>query len=85
MSTIAPLVDSPSTLVTPDPRGSRPLRFLFAKNQLVYPRSRGHDIRAFNMMRQLAALGHSVGLATFTRASDSALNGLRLDYRTALR
>lgn len=85
MSTIAPLVDSPSTPVTPDPRGSRPLRFLFAKNQLVYPRSRGHDIRAFNMMRQLAALGHSVGLATFTRASDSALNGLRLDYRTALR
>jgi glycosyltransferase involved in cell wall biosynthesis len=60
------------------------LRFLFVKTRLVYPRSAGHDIRAFNMMRALGELGHSIGLVTRAPAVDEAEAGLVLELRHTL-
>ena len=60
------------------------LRLLFAKHDLGYPRSRGHDIRGYNMMRALAQLGHDVGLLTVEEPSAKAIDGLRLDWRGTL-
>lgn len=39
-------------------------RLLFVKHTLAYPRASGHDIRCFEMLRALRALGHEVALAT---------------------
>jgi glycosyltransferase involved in cell wall biosynthesis len=60
------------------------LRFLFAKHTLAYPRSSGHDIRTYNMMRALQHLGCDVALATVTKPSPQALDGLRLNWMTTL-
>lgn len=73
-----------------NPRGmiavaDRPaLRLLFAKHTLSYPRSSGHDIRTYNMMRALQHLGCDVALATVTNPSSQALDGLRLNWITTL-
>ncbi len=69
----------------PVPSAADSLRLLFAKRQLAYPLAQGHDVRAFNMMRSFGELGHQVGLATFESPSARALDGLRLDYVTAVR
>lgn len=68
------------------PRGGtdRPLRLLFVKHDLGFPRSRGHDIRGYNVMRALAQLGHQIGLLTIEEPSSRALDGLRLDWRGTL-
>jgi len=63
---------------------STEIRFLFVKSHLAYPRSSGHDLRAFHMMRALATLGHPVGLVTRVRPTDDAVRGIRLDFRTTL-
>jgi glycosyltransferase involved in cell wall biosynthesis len=63
---------------------STPLRFLFVKSHLAYPRSSGHDIRAFHMMRALAELGHPVGLVTAVRPIDEAVRGSGLEFQTTL-
>ena len=62
-------------------QGAR-LRLLFAKHDLGYPRSRGHDIRAYNMMRALGQLGHRVGLLTVEEPSAQAIDGLRMANST---
>ena len=36
------------------------LRLLFVKECLAWPRSSGHDVHTFHMMRALASLGHSL-------------------------
>ena len=58
---------------------ARPLamRLLFVKEALAWPRSSGHDVHCFHMMRALAALGHEVSLATVKPAADEALAGCR--------
>jgi len=61
------------------PQDSQGLRILFVKTELGYPRSRGHDIRAFNMIRSMAELGHVIGLVTSTRPKDEAIKGLSLE------
>jgi glycosyltransferase involved in cell wall biosynthesis len=62
----------------------RSLRLLFVKHDLDYPRSRGHDIRGYNMMRALAQLGHRIGLLTVEQPSTRALEGLRLEWQATL-
>lgn len=62
----------------------RPMRFLFVKSRLDWPRTYGHDVHGFEMMRALGALGHMVALATDAAPSDAAVSGLRLDARWVL-
>ena len=45
-----------------------PMRFLFVKPRLAWPRSSGHDVHSYQMMRALARCGHSSGLATVVPA-----------------
>jgi glycosyltransferase involved in cell wall biosynthesis len=53
------------------------VRLLFAKDSLVFPRSSGHDVHAYHMMKACASLGHDVSLATTVEPSTQALDGLR--------
>lgn len=55
---------------------SDPIRFLFVKTKLAYPRAAGHDIRAYNLMRALGQLGHTVALTTVDQPSPDATAGL---------
>jgi glycosyltransferase involved in cell wall biosynthesis len=54
------------------------MRLLFVKEALAWPRSSGHDVHCFHMMRALAGLGHEVSLATVKRPADEAVAGLPL-------
>ena len=40
------------------------MKLLFIKQSLSWPRSSGHDVHGFHMMKACAALGHDVSLAT---------------------
>ncbi len=60
------------------------MRLLFAKHSLSWPRSSGHDVHTFYMMKACAALGHEVALATVAEPSDGALDGLTLRARFLL-
>src|SRR5262245_22975963 len=80
----APEVSRVMDTLAAETQESTAIRFLFVKSQLAYPRSSGHDLRAFHMMRELANLGHSVGLVTRVRPTDDAVRGIRLDFRTTL-
>ncbi len=55
------------------------MRLLFVKERLAWPRSSGHDVHSFYMMRALAELGHSVGLVTLSPPTPEAIQGLRLE------
>jgi glycosyltransferase involved in cell wall biosynthesis len=63
---------------------SRPLRLLFVKRELIFPRSYGHDITGYNMMRALAQLGHKIGLLTVVAPTTQAIDGLDLEWRATL-
>jgi glycosyltransferase involved in cell wall biosynthesis len=54
------------------------VKLLFAKHSLVWPRSSGHDVHAYYMMKACAALGHDVSLATTGDPSSQAIAGLPL-------
>jgi polysaccharide biosynthesis protein PslH len=54
-------------------------RVLFFKPGLAWPRSSGHDVHTFHMMRELRALGHRVALVTAEPVVREALAGLDLD------
>lgn len=60
------------------------LRVLCYKPTLGWPRTKGHDVALFHLTQELAGLGVRVGLATATRPSDRALEGLPLDLVHAL-
>lgn len=60
------------------------MRLLFAKHSLVWPRTSGHDVHTYYMMKACAALGHDVSLATVTEPSATALAGVRLHARFRL-
>jgi glycosyltransferase involved in cell wall biosynthesis len=51
---------------------------LFVKEALAWPRSSGHDVHCFHMMRALAGMGHEVALATVHRPVEDAIRGLPL-------
>jgi glycosyltransferase involved in cell wall biosynthesis len=55
-----------------------PLRLLFVKESQSWPRSSGHDVHGFHMMKALAARGHAVALATIVPPTAEALAGLPL-------
>jgi glycosyltransferase involved in cell wall biosynthesis len=59
------------------------MRLLFAKHSLAWPRSSGHDVHTFNMMKACAELGHAVAVATVQEPARDALAGARLsaEYR----
>jgi glycosyltransferase involved in cell wall biosynthesis len=52
------------------------MRILFVKNSLAWPRSSGHDVHTYYMMKACAELGHQVSIATVVKPEDAALNGL---------
>ncbi len=57
------------------------MRLLFVKESLNWPRSFGHDVHCYHMMRALVRLGHSVSLATIRLVSPDSVQGLELsDY-----
>lgn len=60
------------------------MRLLFVKHSLVFPRSSGHDVHTFYMMKACATLGHEVALATVTDPEGPALEGLSLRHRYRL-
>lgn len=61
-----------------------PMRFLFVKARLAWPRTYGHDVHCYEMMRALAGLGHDVALATDIEPSPEATAGLTLSDRWVL-
>ena len=54
------------------------MRFVFFKHQLTFPRQTGHDVHTSEMMRALAAKGHSVVFLSRTTPDAGALDGLGL-------
>jgi glycosyltransferase involved in cell wall biosynthesis len=63
---------------------NRPLRLLFVKHHLAYPRASGHDVYVFEMMKALAELGHEISLTTVREPEARALAGVRLHGRWCL-
>ena len=57
----------------------RPLRVLFVKDALAWPRSSGHDVHSYYMMRGLAGRGHTVGLLTAAEPDPRAVAGMSCD------
>jgi len=51
------------------------MRLLFVKHSLAWPRSSGHDVHTFHMMKACAELGHDVSLATVVVPEPHALEG----------
>jgi polysaccharide biosynthesis protein PslH len=60
------------------------MRFLFVKARLEWPRTYGHDVHCYEMMRALAGLGHEVALATDVQPSSQAITGLTLSAQWVL-
>src|SRR5262245_41046645 len=56
------------------------MRILFVKPSLVWPRTSGHDVYCYFMMKGLAELGASVGLATIAKTEPSSVDGILLEY-----
>jgi glycosyltransferase involved in cell wall biosynthesis len=55
-----------------------PMRLLFVKARLAWPRTHGHDVHCFEMMKALAGMGHAVALATDSEPTPQAIDGLNL-------
>jgi glycosyltransferase involved in cell wall biosynthesis len=60
------------------------MRLLFVKHQLVWPRSSGHDVHTFHMMKACGDLGHEVALATVVPPEPQAIEGAKLIERVRL-
>jgi polysaccharide biosynthesis protein PslH len=60
------------------------MRVIFYKHEFAWPRTSGHDVHAFNMMRAMSAQGAHIGLVTRSAAPDSALDGAQLRLREVL-
>ncbi len=54
------------------------MRLLFVKHELVWPRTSGHDVYCYYMMKALAEQGAEVSLATIALTSPRAVEGVRL-------
>lgn len=57
------------------------MHLLFVKKALSWPRSSGHDVHCFHMMRALAQRGHEVALLTAEEPAPEATEGLSLALR----
>ncbi len=60
------------------------MKLLFVKARLEWPRTYGHDVHCYEMMRALAAQGHEVALVTDAEPTSEALAGLPLAARWVL-
>jgi polysaccharide biosynthesis protein PslH len=60
------------------------LHFLFVKTTLAWPRSSGHDVHSYGMMRALQQAGHQVSLLTRDACSVEAVHGLELSNHRVL-
>lgn len=60
------------------------MRFLFLKHSLAWPRSSGHEVYTFEMMKALIGLGHDVGLATVVPPAPAAVARLDLQFQCCL-
>ncbi len=60
------------------------MRLLFVKHSLVWPRSSGHDVHTFHMMKACAELGHEISLATVVPPEPKATEGLTLRHYVRL-
>jgi glycosyltransferase involved in cell wall biosynthesis len=56
------------------------MRFLFIKEALAWPRTSGHDVHCYHMMRALGELGHRLALATVRPPDPEAIRGLDLEH-----
>jgi polysaccharide biosynthesis protein PslH len=55
------------------------MRFLFIKPKLAWPRSSGHDVHCYYLMKAIAQGGHKLALATVAPVQDEAVAGLPLE------
>lgn len=55
-------------------------RLLFVKESLAWPRSSGHDVHTYHMMRALAGLGCELGLLTAAPPHPDGVAGLPLGW-----
>lgn len=60
------------------------VKILFVKQSLAWPRSSGHDVHTFHLMKACAELGHEVAFASVHEPRPEALAGLRLVDRVRL-
>ena len=60
------------------------MRLLFVKHSLVWPRSSGHDVHTFHMMKACGELGHEISLATVVPPEPKAIEGLTLRHYVRL-
>jgi glycosyltransferase involved in cell wall biosynthesis len=60
------------------------MRLLFIKESLAWPRSSGHDVHCFHLMKALAQLGHEVALGTVVPPPLEALGSIPLAWRFLL-
>src|SRR5262245_65301624 len=56
------------------------MRVLYVKSALAWPRTSGHDVYCYYMMKSMAELGADVSLATGTPVDPRAVEGVRLAY-----
>jgi polysaccharide biosynthesis protein PslH len=56
------------------------MRILFVKQSQNYPRSSGHDVHGYFMMRALQDCGASISLLTSVPVKPEAIDGLRLEW-----
>jgi glycosyltransferase involved in cell wall biosynthesis len=54
------------------------MRLLFVKRSLAWPRSSGHDVHTFYMMKACAELGHEVSFASVVVPEPYAVDGVNL-------
>jgi polysaccharide biosynthesis protein PslH len=64
--------------------GVKSMRFLFVKPKFAWPRSSGHDVHCYHLMKALADRGHQLALATVTAPPLEAISGLPLELCRAL-
>lgn len=55
------------------------MRLLFVKPRLAWPRSSGHDVHCYHLMKALAQRGHQLGLVTVVPPEPEAVAGLPLE------
>jgi glycosyltransferase involved in cell wall biosynthesis len=60
------------------------MRLLFVKHALAWPRSSGHDVHTFHMMKACGELGHEVSLATVVPPEPPAIEGARIAHKFRL-
>jgi glycosyltransferase involved in cell wall biosynthesis len=60
------------------------MRLLFIKESLSWPRSSGHDVHCFHLMKALTQMGHEVALGTVVAPSVEAIDTVPLAWRFLL-